>query len=83
MARPEPSNPLLPRHQRPFRYPGLSGWGWLSTGSLQLRVRRFFYRQRTCPVRTFAKQIEGLTTLHAQRGSHGQVGRLARQQLRN
>nr|WP_228046009.1 transposase family protein [Saccharopolyspora sp. HNM0983] len=37
--------------------------------ALRLRVRRFFCDDRTCSVRTFAEQVEGLTTRHAQRSS--------------
>jgi hypothetical protein len=34
---------------------------------LRLRVRRFFCDDVDCPVRTFAEQVEGLTTKHARR----------------
>lgn len=37
--------------------------------ALRLRVRRFFCDWRTCSVRTFAEQVQGLTTRHAQRSS--------------
>lgn len=47
--------------------------------ALCLRVRRFFCDWQTCSVRTFAEQVQGLTTRHAQRSSPcreplGQVG---------
>lgn len=47
--------------------------------ALRLRVRRFLCDWQTCSVRTFAEQVQGLTTRHAQRSSPcrealGQIG---------